>query len=78
MSAEAAVTGILAASAPYPLRPDAVTEALSRPGLGASASAETETEEEARRAYHCLDTGLGPPLDSKFLGHTLAIDTLDI
>ena len=31
MSAEAEVTGILAASVPYPLRPDTATEASSRP-----------------------------------------------
>ena len=74
MSAEAAVTGVLAASPP--LRSD--TEASSRPavngGLGASASAEAESEEEARCAYQRQHAGLGPPLDPKFLGHILAAD----
>ena len=78
MSAEAAVVGILAASAPPPLRPDTATEASSGPaasgGLGTSASAGAEFEEEARRAYQRQHTGLGPPLDPKSLGHILAPD----
>ena len=59
MSAEAAVAGLLAASAHAPLRPDAATEAPSRPGLGESASADAESEEAARREYQRQHADLG-------------------
>ena len=78
MTAEAAVTGVLAAAAPSPLRPDTATEALRRPaakgGLGASTSAEAESKEEARRAYQRRHAGLGLPIDPKFLCHSLTTD----
>ena len=72
------MTGMLAASAPSPLRSDTAREALSRQAasgsLAASASTEAESEEEARRAYRRQHADLGPRLDPEFLDHTLAAD----
>ena len=83
MSAEAAATGILAASASVPVRPDAATdapdsatEAPRRPGPGDSASVEAESEDAARREYQRQHSDLSPPLDPKFPDHALDTDPL--
>ena len=78
MSAEATASGILAAIARAPGRPDAVTGAADvatgsprRPCLGDSASVEVESEDAARLEYQRQHANLGPPLDPRILATVL-------